>query len=263
MIYRSIKSGFFLGKIDWKIISDPDSLISKFFFLNKYYSNQSFLLVKPSSSASWGWRSILWGRDILIHGLKWRMGNRDNIHIGEDWLLGMMNPIRFNSATTSYLSLKVKELYDANCQWRRPLLPILFPSQEVDAITALHIPINSQDDNRIWSFETNKMYSVKSAYNLAMKLQSLQRPINSSHIFLEKAIYLYTRLWLLKMTSKLQSFFWRLLLNICPTMLSLPKRWIVQLPNYLYVFDVISRMRQLNIYSLNARHLRSPGDYLN
>lgn len=57
----------------WWIIKNPESLLAMV-LVGKYCQRQNLLEVKSTSSASWGW-SILWGKELLCKGLKWKIGN--------------------------------------------------------------------------------------------------------------------------------------------------------------------------------------------
>lgn len=61
-----------LAKVAWKIIDEKESLLSKF-FLSKYCSKQNFREVRAKPTATWGWKGILWGRDLLKPHLKWQV----------------------------------------------------------------------------------------------------------------------------------------------------------------------------------------------
>ncbi|XP_022159057.1 uncharacterized protein LOC111025497 [Momordica charantia] len=75
-----------LAKQGWQIFSDPSSLLAwvlKF----KYFKNCDFIEASVGSRASFIWRSLLWGCDLLRIGLRWRVGNGANIRIYEDnWI---------------------------------------------------------------------------------------------------------------------------------------------------------------------------------
>ncbi|WZZ36966.1 hypothetical protein YC2023_020367 [Brassica napus] len=68
---------FLLAKIAWRLICDPRSLLVQT-LLGKYCQDSSIRDVTCPSSASHGWRGILWGRDLLELGLGWsvEMENR-------------------------------------------------------------------------------------------------------------------------------------------------------------------------------------------
>ena len=39
------------------------------------------------SNPSYIWRSILWGRQVILNGYRWRIGNRENISMYKDnWI---------------------------------------------------------------------------------------------------------------------------------------------------------------------------------
>lgn len=57
-----------LAKTACRLFEDKNSLLAQV-LLGKYCSNKDFFMVKPVSGCSWGWRSILWGRDLLLKGL--------------------------------------------------------------------------------------------------------------------------------------------------------------------------------------------------
>lgn len=53
-----------LAKVAWRILKNPDSLIAKV-LTGKYCQKQNLLEATVSSSSSWGWRSIMWGKELL------------------------------------------------------------------------------------------------------------------------------------------------------------------------------------------------------
>lgn len=88
-----------LAKVAWRLQSDPSSLLSKV-LLGKYCQHSSFLDTKVVSYASWDWRSILWGKELLCKGLKWRIGNGETINVFQDeWLPNSANPFMSQNRT--------------------------------------------------------------------------------------------------------------------------------------------------------------------
>lgn len=57
------------NKMAWRIVQNSESVFSKV-MLSKHCNKSQFLSVKPKSNSSWGWKSIFWGRGLLIKGLK-------------------------------------------------------------------------------------------------------------------------------------------------------------------------------------------------
>jgi hypothetical protein len=56
----------------------------------RYYPNSDFIsAVKPWSS-SYTWRSILFGRELLLKGIRWCVGNGESINVLMDnWIPGL------------------------------------------------------------------------------------------------------------------------------------------------------------------------------
>lgn len=53
-----------LAKMAWRLIEDPNSLVAKV-LLGKYCWGRSLWECSPKPGCSWGWRSIMWGLDLL------------------------------------------------------------------------------------------------------------------------------------------------------------------------------------------------------
>lgn len=77
-----------LAKQGWKLISQPNSLVSRV-LKSKYFKSCNFMDAKLGHNPSLTWRNILAGRQVLSLGVKQRVGNGRNIKISStNWLLG-------------------------------------------------------------------------------------------------------------------------------------------------------------------------------
>lgn len=152
-----------MGKIAWRIVKNPDSLLS-LVLVSKYCKNHSFLEAAVTSVASWGW-SILWGRELLQKVLKWRLGNGESIGVFRDeWIPGVSNPFRGTCAGQSFTDFRVVDLFDKHFRrWREPLISVIFPNDVVPRILSLYFPVNEMEDDLIWE-QTGGVFSVKSAH---------------------------------------------------------------------------------------------------
>ncbi|XP_071724703.1 uncharacterized mitochondrial protein AtMg00310-like [Rutidosis leptorrhynchoides] len=75
-----------LGKQAWRLIQNPTSLWATL-FKGLYFHSQDFLTASKGTRSSWGWQSILMGRDSISSKLQWSAGDGMNIRIQEDrWL---------------------------------------------------------------------------------------------------------------------------------------------------------------------------------
>jgi len=69
-----------LAKQCCRLIQNPDSLISQ---INKakYYPNSSFLKSNLGKRPSFIWRSFMVAKELISHGIIWRIGDRPSIKI--------------------------------------------------------------------------------------------------------------------------------------------------------------------------------------
>ncbi|OMO98116.1 hypothetical protein COLO4_14116 [Corchorus olitorius] len=75
-----------LAKLGWRLIEENDKLWARVIH-GKYLKSQDLLSATPSKTMSHGWRSILAGREVLVKGLKWRLGTGNTVSFWKDkWL---------------------------------------------------------------------------------------------------------------------------------------------------------------------------------
>ncbi|KAF5458627.1 hypothetical protein F2P56_022644, partial [Juglans regia] len=101
-----------LAKQGWRLIKYPDSLAAVV-FKEKYFGHSSFFEARLGRQPSFLWRSIWSARDLLLEGLRWRVGDGSKIQIwGSKW---MPTPTSFSvQSPVSMLreDAKVEELID-------------------------------------------------------------------------------------------------------------------------------------------------------
>ncbi|XP_022145148.1 uncharacterized protein LOC111014662 [Momordica charantia] len=76
-----------LAKQSWQIIKNPNSLLVRV-LRGKYFKHGNFMTAELGSNPSFVWRSILWGKELFVKGIRWRIGNGFSVIIGSDpWIL--------------------------------------------------------------------------------------------------------------------------------------------------------------------------------
>lgn len=96
-----------LGKIGWRIMQHPDTLLAKV-LKARYFRHSDFLHCQLASKPSYVWKSILWGREVIKAGSRWKIGDGKSIRIDRDnWL---PRPITFKPLTTMLPRNSVAEL---------------------------------------------------------------------------------------------------------------------------------------------------------
>ncbi|GKV17774.1 hypothetical protein SLEP1_g28235 [Rubroshorea leprosula] len=177
--------------------------------------------VVKGSQTSWAWSSILKGRDIVQLGVRWNMGNGQDVLIFQDkWIPGfkVVSP----PGTYSLFS-HVCELLDDYGEWDITKLNACFSSEECQEI--LKIPIGAGFDSLVWHLDKYGRFSIKSAYLLAFN--TIHEPSMDSNNMPLSPIE-WKHLWKLKVPPKVRVFMWRAFLNSLPSLDNLVKSRIVQ-----------------------------------
>ena len=69
-----------LGKKVWRLVNMPSSLAARV-LKAKYYPSSSIWEAKALSNASYMWKSVLWGRNLVAQGMRWKVGDGYDISI--------------------------------------------------------------------------------------------------------------------------------------------------------------------------------------
>jgi len=76
----------------------------------------------------------------------------------------------------------VSELFlNESTDWNRNLISSIFLPVDVEAIMRIRVPERIMNDQIAWHYEKSGQFSVKSAYKLALKLQSQDQMASSSN----------------------------------------------------------------------------------
>ena len=117
-----------LAKQGWRLLMHPDSLCAQV-LRSRYYPNGSFMEASMGSRPSYAWRSILFGQQLLVKGLRRTIGSGQDTYVWLDkWLFRdspvapLRKPILFD------VDLKVSDLINPQTRtWDRGTLEENFP----------------------------------------------------------------------------------------------------------------------------------------
>lgn len=160
-----------LGKQAWRLAQNPNALWSQI-LKEVYFPEGDVWKAKRGHHPSWGWQSLLAGREAIESEVKWVVGDSQSIRIREDkWLSsgkydGLVNNSEprlvaglINQETHTWNTQRVAELYSEDME------------KEI-----LEIPLSQDplEDGLVWTDSKEGKYSVKAGYN---KIRALDEEV--------------------------------------------------------------------------------------
>ncbi|KAM6547612.1 hypothetical protein CsatB_019288 [Cannabis sativa] len=213
-----------LAKQAWRIIEFPNSLLSKL-LRHRYFSNGNFISSGLGSNPSLTWRSLFWGKELLLKGLRWRVGSGLTINCATDaWMPGntTFKPYFFKGADPN---LMVADLISDQRQWDLVSLQANFSQADVDHILTIPLSLFPHNDVLIWSHSFTGIYNVKSGYQLAVSLAEQDDTASSSSME-----HWWSTFWKMKIPPKVRIFVWKVFHSTLPVAAELYRRHIATSP---------------------------------
>jgi hypothetical protein len=217
-----------LSRQAWRLLINPDTLCGQV-LKAKYFPNSDILHCVPRVGISYTWRSILKGVELLKEGLIWRIGNGEKVKIWEDPWLPKGSTRKPITPRRSCLLTRVDELIDPSTGgWDEQLILDNFWLE--DATEILRIPVDVHtEDWPAWYFDAKGLFSVKSAYKVAVARRDAVTCHDASTSGTAgggEGDCKWHKIWHLKVPNKVQMFIWRLAHNSLPVRKNVANRGI-------------------------------------
>ncbi|CAL1384042.1 unnamed protein product [Linum trigynum] len=220
-----------LAKIGWRILEEPQSLLAQV-YKGKYFPNGTFLTAQARSRPSWGWQSILFGRQLLESGLRWQIGNGQKAPLlMSSWIPQQhpRPPVYNPRVVPSGEGLKVKEvIHPGEGRWDDQKLRHWFDPETCRAIKTIPLSRLNIEDKLIWHPTSDGIFSVKSVYYVAVNLDRQRGRWKALVSWMDKPSWI--RLWEADLPPKLRVFVWQIFHRILPTMEALREKEVDVLP---------------------------------
>lgn len=198
-----------IAKQVWRILTNPDSLVAKF-LKSLYFKDSNILNADIGKHPSYLWKSLMWGRELICKGLRYRIGNGVDTYMFRDpWIPKELTfkPICIDN---NMLDSKVADFITPSGGWDIDKLSTSVINFDIDTIRA--IPINTRlKDRLIWHSDKTGKYTVKSGYKLFMNIKI--DGISASSTPLTR---IWNNLWKLNIPTKIKHFCWRALKESIP-----------------------------------------------
>lgn len=163
-----------LEKLSWRLLQKDNSLFFRM-FKARFLSNGTILDAKDSASASYAWKSILKGREVILKGALWRVGDRKQIKIwGDNWLPTKILPKIISPMIFGQQNSSVEVLINQSTQsWREEEIDHYFSMAKAAIIKIIPLSSSRQRDTLIWP---TGQYSDKSGYEFFYEGSSINSP---------------------------------------------------------------------------------------
>jgi hypothetical protein len=155
-----------LAKQGWRLITDPDSLCSCV-LKARYFKEGDFLTANCPKRASYTWRSIVHGRELLREGLVWWIGSGESIKTRCKLEEGCPKTVK-------------GLLLPGGGAWNKAELREFFHDHDVEDILKTTVGRPGSEDFLAWNHTKNALFSVRSAYHLAIEHKKWKRGIAES-----------------------------------------------------------------------------------
>ena len=201
-----------LGKQTWRLLQYPDSLMAKT-LKGRYYQETNILNATRGRKASFIWKSILHGRDLVKKGLRFCIGDGSTIDAWLDpWLPIHLPrpPIKLDGSPSPLLVQNL--LNQTRTGWDTDKIRDWVDPQDAATIMNIKVCPTATQDLLGWHYTRHGFYTVKSGYWLATHLPDFNQAIPP-----QGDILLKQNLWKSKTAPKLKHFCWRIISKAIPT----------------------------------------------
>ncbi|XP_056847372.1 uncharacterized protein LOC130498048 [Raphanus sativus] len=197
-----------LAKQLWRLIHYPDSLLARV-LKGRYYNDSSPFDDRRIYSPSYGWRSIMAAKPLLISGMRRTIGTGRDTRVWSDpWVPDTVaRPPRPAQHIVYRLPQLLVQSFIRNDtkEWDIQLLREFFHPGDIPLILGIKPSHFSAMDGYAWNHTKSGAYTVKSGYDL---LQSTKMDL-CTEVREPSTTRLKSHVWKIKAPSKILHFLWQ------------------------------------------------------
>ncbi|KAK0607443.1 hypothetical protein LWI29_015165 [Acer saccharum] len=221
-----------LAKQCWRLLHNQDSLIARI-LKSCYFPESGFLEAKRCQSGSFMWNSLMWGKEVVEKGSRWRVGTSRSISVYKDRWIPRASTFKIASPPGVGV-VTVADLKREDGSWNEELIRQTFWEDEVQSILGIPTSRLALDDFLLWHYEKSGRYSVKSGYWVALDASS-----NPSYSGMGCKESWWKFFWRLQLPNKIKLFIWKACNDWFPARANLARHGI-QLDSLCPVPDALS-----------------------
>ena len=187
----------------WRLLHNKQSLCYHI-FKARFFLNCSIMQVTESNFGSYAWKSILKGRDVLLSGARWRIGNGVTVSIWKDaWLPSLEHPKIQSPAVDLFSKALVNSLFSpSHNTWNMDLLHQFFSNREFELIKKIPLGQGLSEEKLIWPHVSSSVHTVKSRYNFLSKHKASESQTSSNPSQYQEV---WKHVWSCKVPNKVKS----------------------------------------------------------
>lgn len=136
-----------VAKQVWRILRNSNLLVSKV-LKAKYFDDSSVIHATSIRNQSYFWQGFLWGRDLLVKGLRLRIGSGSNINAFNGPWLPRPTTSRLITASNELKDIWVSNFINSRGEWNSTIVSNFFREEDRDVI--LSTPISPYHLNDPW-----------------------------------------------------------------------------------------------------------------
>ncbi|KAL0404192.1 UNVERIFIED_CONTAM: putative mitochondrial protein [Sesamum radiatum] len=209
-----------LAKQLWRLLSRPNNLVGRV-LKAKYFPRTHLFDAQVGTRPSYTWRSLHAALELLKSGCRWRIGTGHVVDVWKDpWIPRIPSLHLITPKPIGIPTLFVSDLILPHArEWNVELVQNLFWVEDSDLILKIPLSLNGDPDLLVWHFSCNGMFSVQSAYHLA-----LSRSVVAGTSGNARSKVMWSSIWQSHTPNKVKVFMWRAIRNLLPTARALHRR---------------------------------------
>lgn len=186
----------------------------------------TFTSARKGGRSSWGWSTILSGRDILKRERLWKIGNVATIYaLNDPWVYTnegfKLEPILNRIANPG---LRVNALMKHDQTWNEGLIREISALTYVAHILQILIPTNVRADQLLWPYTDDGKVTVRSVYHPFWEAQDGSIADLDRHE--SRSTTTWSTVWKAYIIVKVKNFMWKLVSNSITVMQNLRRQGI-------------------------------------
>lgn len=206
-----------LAKQGWRVLENPESLISRM-YKARYFPNSTFWDAPVPVMPSFSWRSILAAKDMLRRGIRWQIGSGTEVCTWSDpWLPKPPSFLPLPRHHEVSNSSRVADFILPSRCWDNNKIMETFEASDAELILTLPLSDRLTVDKRVWHPESKGLFSVKTAYRVALEVQSSEVLLPSDGVSNDIFIPLWKSVWHAHIPAYSKICVWKVAINILPT----------------------------------------------